>query len=204
MTITTSSTGVFTYFIGWFIWALIRSSIAIASTQVPDPMGYLSILISYRARSRHRASRSSFLRAIHPHCVVPLTLQTRPLPLLAHTDVHMGSPRTTNSSVAALPHPLDPRCAVSLRPRRHLSCSDWTPSRRPFPFPNKIGRVMRLQMTTGHIAHTLFLFPSSCMYHYRISEHQRPGLHHRRLCHDCMTILRLRLPPAISLFHPIL
>ena len=47
---------------------------------------------------------------------------------------------------------------------------------------------MRLQITTGHMAHTrLFFFPS-CMYYHRISEHQRLGSHHRRLCHDCMTI----------------
>ena len=141
--------------------------------------------------------------------MAPLTLQTLPSLLLAHTDGHMGSPRMTSFSVADLPHPLDPRCAVSFRHRRHPSCSDWIHS-RPFTLspespPNKIGHVMLLRITTtGHAAHTrLFFFPPSCMYCHRISERQRPGSHHRRLCYDCMTTLRLCLPLAVSLLHPI-
>jgi len=165
-------------------------------------MGYLSILISSRARSRHRASRSSFPRASHPHLVAALTPQIPRSLLLAHTDAHTGRLRMTSFSVADLLHPLDPRCAVSRIRRRHPSCFDWTPSRPSFlsPTPNhifltKIGRVTRPQITTRHTAHTPL---SACTITKFSSISARQSI--LDFCHDCKTMLRLRLPPIFTLF----
>lgn len=151
-------------------------------------MGCLSPLISSRARSRHRASRSSFPRDSHPHLVAALTLQTRHSLLLVLTDVHMGRLRMTSFSVVGLLHPPDRRYVVYHTHRRHPSFFDWTPSRPSTPSPRitKIGRMTPLQITT-HMAHTCTITKFSAW--HSISDD----------CYDCMTILRLRLPPVVSL-----
>jgi len=175
---------------------LIRSRTVTAFTQVPDPVRYLSILISSRARSRRRASKRSFLFP---------TLQTRRSPPLVHRDGYVGLLRTMSSNVGVrVPlRSLDPRCAVPpTHRRRHISCFDWnrspsdslplTPNRH---VPKKTGRVTSLPTTiglpVGHVVHTNFPHLPSSMYHY-----QNTKCHHPRLA-SLTTLPRLCFPPLV-------
>jgi hypothetical protein len=112
MTVTTLSIGtIYSILLVIYLDTDSFSPIVTASTQAPDPMECLSILISSRARTRHRPLKNY---------IPTLTLQTRRLGLLTDRDGYMEQLRPMRFSVGVGDplHPLDPRCVISPTHRR--------------------------------------------------------------------------------------
>ena len=135
-------------------------------------MGCTSIRISSTARSRRRASRSSFPRPSRRHLVAALIDQARPWRRLARLDVHLRLRRMTSFNVVDLLRQLGPQYVVPFIHHLHPSSFDRKPSLPFFPcnlprHPRKISRVTRLQTATGSTARIgFFFFPSlsSCLH----------------------------------------